>query len=283
MKKTLLGYIPEESPVYQLHPLTRVMFLLIVSIYPMLVAAPEWNLALTVLILGLLVYARVRMDTIKNYIPIMGSMGFIILISYTIFGGYEPSYIPIGHLGSLTIYFQPIRWAIVTYMRLIPMIFIVIFFFSTSRERDLIVALRTVRVPFAMTYLVGMGLRSVGMVMEDFQIVREAEKARGFDTRGKSLYYKLRKFIMYIVPLFGLALRRSEEFSNALTARAYTFRGLLNQQKRADYVLSHYHLSPTDYLIIFTLIIALIALVILRYHFGLMGVESTVINKLVLR
>lgn len=280
MKKTLLGYIPEESPIYQLHPLTRVAFLLIVSIYPMLIEAPEWNLALTIIMLGLLVYAKVRMDTIKNYVPIFGSMFFIILISYTLFGGYDPAYIPIAHLGSLTIYYQPVRWAIVTYMRLIPMIFVVIFFFSTSRERDMIVAMRTCKVPFTITYLVGMGLRSVGMVMEDFLIVREAEKARGFDTKGKSLLYKLKQFIMYIVPLFGLALRRSEEFSNALTARAYTFRGLLKQQKRADYVLTHYHLAFTDYAIMFILILALILLVIARYHYGLMSVESSAINLL---
>lgn len=279
MKKTLLGYIPEESPVYRLHPLTRVSFLLIVSIYPMLIEAPEWNLALILIMLVLLVYAKVSLATIKNYVPIMVSMGVIILISYTLFGGYEPNYTLLCHLGSLRIFLQPIRWGIVTYMRLIPMIFVVIFFFSTSRERDLIVALRTLKVPFTLTYLIGMGLRSVGMVMEDFQIVHEAEKARGFDTKGKSLFYKLKQFIMYIVPLFGLALRRSEEFSNALTARAYTFNGLFNQQKRTDYVLAHYKMNLKDYAIILILFLALIALIVLQ-NFGILGIESSIINKL---
>lgn len=280
MKKTLLGYIPEESPIYQLHPLTRVAFLLVASIYPMLIEAPEWNLALTIILIVLLLYARVSMKTIKNYIPIMGSMLFIILISYTVFGGYDPSYIPLAHLGSFTIYFQPVRWAIVTYMRLIPMIFVVIFFFSTSRERDIIVAMRTCKVPFTMTYLLGMGLRSVGMTMEDFQIVREAEKARGFDARGKSVFYKLKQFIMYIVPLFGLAIRRTEEFSNALTARAYSFQGLLKQEKRADYFLTHYHIAIADIIIISALLLSLVMLIVGRYHYGLMDVESSWINVL---
>ena len=77
---------------------------------------------------------------------------------------------------------------------------------------------------------------SAGMVLEDFHIVRQAEQARGFDPAGKSLPYKIRQYVMYMVPLFALSLRRSEEFTNALVARGYAFTGEVSKIKRADYI-----------------------------------------------
>ncbi len=47
--------------------------------------------------------------------------------------------------------------------------------------------MRSVRVPFVVTYIFAMALRAAGMVLEDFQIVRQAEKARGYDPVGKSI------------------------------------------------------------------------------------------------
>ena len=102
-----------------------------------------------------------------------------------------------------------------------------------------------IRVPFVVTYVFAMALRSAGMVLEDFFIVRQAEQARGFDPTGKSLAYKIRKYIMYMIPLFALSLRRSEEFTNALVARGYAFTGEAAKVKRADFVLTHYSFKTT--------------------------------------
>ena len=46
MNKTLLGYVPEQSPIYAVHPFVKLFFLLVVSLFPMFIASPEWNLAL---------------------------------------------------------------------------------------------------------------------------------------------------------------------------------------------------------------------------------------------
>ncbi|HHS97981.1 MAG TPA: hypothetical protein ENK08_08820 [Chloroflexi bacterium] len=149
---------------------------------------------------------------------------------------------------------------------------------STSRERDILVAMRWARVPFTVTYLVAMSLRAVGMVIEDFSIVRQAEKARGYDPKGKSIPYKLRQFVMYIIPLMGLAIRRSEEFSNALVARGYSFTGL-RRVKRPDYVLTKYHFKVLDGVIVAVLSVALALLVFARYGLGMFTLEGSLTMK----
>jgi energy-coupling factor transporter transmembrane protein EcfT len=198
------------------------------------------------------------MRTLKIYVPVAISMGSIISLSYVIIGGTHPEFQLITRFLGINVYWERIRDAIVVYFRILPMIFTMVFFLSTSRERDVIVAMRTIRLPFVVTYVFAMALRAAGMVLEDFQIVRQAEQARGFDSAGKSIAYKLKKYVMYMIPLFALSLRRSEEFTNALVARGYSFTSKI---KRADYVLTHYSYKYYD--AIFTALISLTFIVIL--------------------
>ena len=275
MNKTLLGYVPDESPIYAVHPFVKLYFLLIVSLFPLFIEAPEWNIVLIIVIIILMWISRVDMRTLKIYVPVAISMGSIILISYTVLGGTHPEFELIANIFGIKIYWERIRDAIVVYFRILPMIFTMVFFLSTSRERDIIVAMRSVRVPFVVTYIFAMALRAAGMVLEDFQIVRQAEQARGYDPAGKSLPYKIRQYVMYMVPLFALSLRRSEEFTNALVARGYAFTGEASRVKRADYILTHYSFKYFDFIFIALITLAFISLLVFRYGFGYFGVEQS--------
>lgn len=268
MNKTLLGYVPNESPIYAVHPFVKLFFMLIVSLFPMFVSAPEWNIALMVVIIIFMWISKVNMGTLKIYVPVAVSMGTIIFLSYTVLGGTHPEFELLARVAGVNFYWERIRDALVVYFRILPMIFTMVFFLNTSRERDIIVAMRSIKMPFVVTYVFAMALRAAGMVLEDFQIVRQAEKARGYDPAGKSLPYKIRQYIMYMVPLFALSLRRSEDFTNALVARGYAFTGEAAKVKRADYILTHYSYKYFDYIFIALISLAFIALLVFRYGFG---------------
>ena len=277
MNKTLLGYVPEESPIYRVHPFVKLYFLLVVSLFPLFIEAPEWNAVILIVTLLLMVLSRVDMGTLKIYIPVAISMGSIILLSYTVFGGRQPQYFELFQVFGLPIYWERIRDAVVVYFRILPMISTMVFFLSTSRERDVIVAMRSVKIPFVVTYIFAMALRSAGMVLEDFHIVRQAEQARGFDTKGKSLAYKIRKYIMYMIPLFALSLRRSEEFTNALIARGYAFTGEAAKVKRADYILSRYTFHLHDGVLTTIISLLFVLIIIMRYYFGAFGLDDSLL------
>lgn len=275
MNKTLLGYVPNESPIYAIHPFVKLFFLLIVSLFPLFVSAPEWNIALMLVILALMGVSRVNIKTLRIYVPVAISMGSIILLSYTVLGGIHPEYELLVRLGGVHIYWERIRDAMVVYFRILPMIFTMVFFLTTSRERDVIVAMRSMRVPFVVTYVFAMALRAAGMVLEDFQIIRQAEQARGFDAAGKSLVYKVRKYVMYMIPLFALSLRRSEEFTNALVARGYAFTGEASRIKRADFILTHYSFKYYDIALTILVGLSFVALLTLRYGFNYFGLDDS--------
>jgi energy-coupling factor transporter transmembrane protein EcfT len=275
MNKTLLGYVPNESPIYAIHPFVKLFFLLIVSLFPLFITAPDWNAVLMFLILLLMWMSRVDMRTLRIYVPVAVSMGSIILLSYTVLGGIHPEYEEVARLIGIPIYWERIRDAIVVYFRILPMIATMVFFLTTSRERDVIVAMRSIRTPFVVTYVFAMALRAAGMVLEDFQIVRQAEQARGFDPTGKSLAYKIRKYVMYMIPLVALSLRRSEEFTNALVARGYAFTGQFSRVKRADFILTHYSFNSLDIFLTILVGVSFIAVLILNYGMGYFALERS--------
>lgn len=280
MNKTLLGYVPEQSPIYQIHPFVKLYFLLIVSLFPLFIEAPEWNAVILIVTLLLMTFSRVNMSTLKIYIPVAISMGTIILLSYTVFGGRQPQYYEWFTIFGFPFYWERIRDAIVIYFRILPMIATMVLFLSTSRERDVIVAMRSVRIPFVVTYVFAMALRSAGMVLEDFNIVRQAEQARGFDPKGKSLPYKIRQYVMYMIPLFALSLRRSEEFTNALIARGYAFTGEASKVKRADYILSRYTFHVHDAILVALISLIFVGILIFRYYFGAFSIEDSLLTTL---
>jgi energy-coupling factor transporter transmembrane protein EcfT len=275
MNKTLLGYVPDHSPIYAVHPFVKLFFMLVVSLFPMFIAPPEWNLALMLFVLGLMAWSRVDMRTLRIYVPMVISMGSVIFLSYTVLGGVHPEFDLLVRVLGVNIYWERVRDATVVYCRILPMIFTMVFFLTTSRERDVIVAMRSVRVPFVVTYVFAMALRSAGMVLEDFHIVRQAEQARGFDSAGKSLAYKIRKYVMYMIPLFALSLRRAEEFANALLARGYAFTGEASRIKRADYVLTQYSFGRADGALTAIIFVTFVALLVLRFGLGYLDLDDS--------
>lgn len=264
--------MPDSSFIYSVHPSVKVLFLLVVSLVPMFISQVEGNAGLILLLIFLLVASRVDLRILKIYVPIAISMGTIILLSYTVLGGRHPEYQVVGTVFGIPIYWERIRDAIIVYFRILPMILTMVFFLSTTREREIVAAMRAAKIPFVITYVLAMSMRAAGMVLEDFRIVRQAEQARGFDTKGKSLPYKIRKYVMYMVPLFALSLRRSEEFTNALVARGYSFR---SNVKRPDYILSRYDFRWWDAAACTTIVGAFVFLLIARYRLGYLRAEDS--------
>ncbi|WP_432718355.1 hypothetical protein [Pectinatus frisingensis] len=44
MKKTVLGFVPIKSPIYALHPVTRIVLFIALGFIPLFIQMPEVNL-----------------------------------------------------------------------------------------------------------------------------------------------------------------------------------------------------------------------------------------------
>jgi len=278
MRKTLLGYVPIVSPFYRFHPVTRLVMFVFFGVLPVFVDMPEVNFILILIMLGLLKWGKVDLSRLKIYLPLIITVAIFMFTIVIVFPGNNPMFTPI-HLGFLTIYYQPVFFAFASYVRLMAMLFGTILYFSTNRERDTLVALRTLHLPFIASYVIGLSIRSAGMFMEDFRTVREAEQARGLDTSAMKFSDQAKLYMMYLIPLFSIALRRADEISNALFARGYNLTGRVEGgSKRSDYILTQYKMQSRDWFWIAVMVILFVGTAIAEYGFGVFRLNHSPIN-----
>jgi len=268
--------------MHKFHPLIKTFFLLIVSAYPLLIDPPEWNLIGAIVMIIIFVIARVPLRILKYYTAIMLNIFWIIFIAYTFFGGYMPGYHIITKIGPIIISWENIMMVFVIYLRMFFAILVIIFFLSIARERDVIVGVRALKLPYVIAYTVGLAFRSIGLSIIDFNTIREAEKARALDIKALPLAQKIKKFGMYIVPLVALALRRTDEVSNALESRGFKFTGLRGY-KRSDYIVSKYKFQAKDYVAVIVMISILTLILYLKYFTPYMSLHNSILLKILSR
>ena len=279
MRKTLLGYVPIASPFYAYHPVTRLIMFLFFGVVPVFIDIPEINFILLLIMIGLLRWGKVDLSRLAMYLPLIVTVAIFMFTVVILAPGQDPSYTPIA-FGPLTIYYQPVFFTFASYWRLMAMLFGTILYFSTNRERDTLVALRTLRLPFIASYVIGLSIRSADMFMEDFRTIRQAEQARGLDTGAMKFSDQVKLYMMYLIPLFSIALRRADEISNALFARGYTLTGQVEGGgKRSDYILMQYELAPKDWAWIIIFVTLFIGAAVAQYAFGLFRLDHSPLNQ----
>lgn len=277
MRKTVLGYVPIQSPIYLLHPVTRIILYLVMSFVPLLIQMPEVNLILLIGTLCLFKFSRIDMRQLKIYVPMMILVACFITFSYIVFPTKMSGEIPIVFFG-FKLYLFSIMWAVMVYVRIITLLLASIFFFSTNRERDILVGLRCLRVPFAVSYFLGLTLRSAGMFLEDYGIVKEAERARGLDMENEKFLTKVSHFPMYMIPLFTLAIRRSEDISTGLYAKGTEIKGTYKGMKRPDYLRTKFKKSALDSVVSFAAIGFFAGAVILKISINAFELKNSILN-----
>jgi len=275
MRRTLLGTVPVSSPLYQLHPVTRLFTLLFLGIISLFILTPEINIALIVFIFIYMKWAKVDISGLRIYLPLTITVALFMFAVSTAFPGAKPEYHAFKFLG-ITFYLEVFYFTFASYFRLMAMLFGTIQYFSTNRERDTLVAIRTLKAPFVVTYFFSLALRSSGMFLEDMRTIREAERARGLDETSLSLKDRAKLYAMYMIPLFTLAIRRTDEISNALFARGYTPSGKIEGGgERSDYILTLYPIRPIDNILIIIMVIVFALIAFLQIRYGIFGIEQS--------
>jgi energy-coupling factor transporter transmembrane protein EcfT len=282
MRRTLLGTVPILSPLYTLHPVTRFFTLLFLGAVSLFILVPEINVVLILLIFVFLMWARVDISGLRIYLPLTVTIAIFMFAVSTAFPGAKPEYHAFKFLG-ITFYLEVFYFTFASYWRLMAMLFGTIQYFSTNRERDTLVAIRTLKVPFVVTYFFSLALRSAGMFLEDMHTIREAERARGLDESSMSLGDRAKLYGMYMIPLFTLAIRRTDEISNALYARGYTPSGQIEGGgKRSDYILTQYKIRAIDIILIVLMIVVFVFVGYLQLRFGAFSMQHSPLYQFLL-
>lgn len=235
LSKTFFSYIPKKSLMNKLHPLTKILLMLVLSIISFLLSSLLDLLILLVFNLLLIIITRVPVFS-KKFLKII--IGFTIanlsiFVAWCLFSQrpgditfFETQIVLIKDVWvwNILITDQTLINASRIFLRALAMFFLVLFFFAGTSDRDLINGLRSVKIPFAASLMINITFRGLSMFMTDYQTVKEALQTRGVDFKNVSIIQKIRYHVSIFIALIVLMFKRTENMSNSIEARGIPVR-----------------------------------------------------------
>jgi energy-coupling factor transporter transmembrane protein EcfT len=94
----------------------------------------------------------------------------------------------------------------------------------TSRDVELIGALRQLRVPQPIVFFLSTVFRALNLALTDYETIHQAQIARAINARPRSFLRRVRDVGSIAVPMVAMMIRRSSEIGDALLARGYNLR-----------------------------------------------------------
>ena len=102
------------------------------------------------------------------------------------------------------------------------MVFATIALVVTSRDTELIGALRQLWIPPSIIFFLSTVFRSLDLALSDYETIRQAQLSRAINARPRSIFRRLGDFGSLAVPMVAMMIRRSSEIGDALLVRGYT-------------------------------------------------------------
>lgn len=106
------------------------------------------------------------------------------------------------------------------------MVFLTVALVVSSREIELIGAMRQLHLPQAIIFFLSTVFRTLDLALMDYETIRQAQIARAINVRPRSILRRLSDLAGMAVPLVATMIRRSSEISDALIARGYQLRSI---------------------------------------------------------
>lgn len=179
--------------------------------------------AAALFVTGLSVFSRLPVRLLaKRLLWIIPFGGILVLLYPFVTPGIPVLTMNIGPL-SLTASDEGTGRAAMLFLRVLTAVSALTVLTTTTRFRELMDALRGLRVPVVLVQLIEFTVRYIYVLLDEVQRMRTARKARCFD-EGKSLFD--RRAISTIGQLIGVlfmrSLDRGERVYNAMLARGYS-------------------------------------------------------------
>ncbi|MBD3256677.1 MAG: hypothetical protein GF383_16405 [Candidatus Lokiarchaeota archaeon] len=270
LSKTFFSYIPKNSIINKIHPLTKISLLIFLSTIIFILDYIIDILLILIFVIVLILITKVPLFS-KKFLKIILTFlvaNLSIFIAWCLFS-YRPGkityfqativFIEDRWIWNILITDQTIFYASRISLRAIIMFFLALFFFIGTTDRELIHGLRSVKVPFTICLMINLTFRGISMFQQDYQTVREAMQTRGVDFDHASIPRRIKNFVSIFIALIVLMFKRTEEMASSIEARGIPFRS----KNRTIY--HYYPVKKKDIIIMLLLVLFLVFSMFLRF------------------
>lgn len=221
----ILQYVHKDAFLHRLHPYTKILFIIIVSLMAIIATDLIFLLLMVIALLAFAAYGELLFESLNQLkLIIVMSVIFILITIITMPNGETLGYvIPQGVPvigGFIPVTTGGLMIGIVLTLRFMILIFAFQLFLISTQPRDIVHAMEKIRLPIDYILMFIIALRFIPTLQIEGQRIHEAQLARGFNP-GTGFLGKIRSVAPIIIPLVSNALLRSNVLGLTIDMRGY--------------------------------------------------------------
>lgn len=218
MAAALSLYVPGDSPVHRLHPLTKLSLAFFVLVAGLTLPGPWLNYLPLVLVL---IPLALLSGTVKHLIKAALRVAFPFALSVFLIQGFLwPRGTPLINLGWLALKLEGLIFAVTSTGRILTVLSSFLWLAFTTRPDMLMLALAQRGLPSGISYMIVATLQIVPRFQARAAAILDAQRSRGLETGG-NLAQRARAVLPLVVPLILSSLVDVEERALAIEARGF--------------------------------------------------------------
>ncbi len=246
-------YMPGESYVHKMHPLVKIIVVIVLSIIifragVFILAATSGFLVATVLISRLT--PKYLLKAIRPALPFFALI-FLVHLLYT-----DGTPIPPFPLWHVSITYEGLWQGALLVWQFVLLVLSASILTMVTSPSELIIGMERLLKPLRflgisshdLAVMLSIALRFVPTLLEEIDRIREARLARGADFNKGSLLKRTKDITSLAIPLTVNTFRRAEELATAMEARGY--------RRGPRTYLKELTMTPLDYIVMGAAVIA---------------------------
>lgn len=227
MSQLPLGqYIPGNSPIHQMDPRAKLLFVFAYMIIVFLANNAVTYSLLLILTAGGIYFSKI---SIPYFIKAIKPVLFLILLTGILHLWMTKGGTILFQFPFVSIYEEGVRQAIFISIRFFLFISMAALLTFTTSPIDLtdgierlLKPLKRLGVPaHELALMMTVALRFIPVLWEETEKIKKAQMARGADFEQGNVFKRVQSYVPVLIPLFISAFRRAEELALAMESRCY--------------------------------------------------------------
>jgi energy-coupling factor transport system permease protein len=222
---SLLDYVPGDSLVHRLHPVTK----LVVSLGVTLVAFAWPSFEVPLVLLACVAVVPLYAGVVRNVFRVVLTVGTPLIVSLFVVQGlfYPGNQTPFVRLAgvpfvdSLVVWEEGLRFSLLISSRLFVFMISLLVVVTTTHPKKLTIALTDWGMPNKLSYVFLSAIQFVPQMRKRARAILDAQRARGLDTNA-NLRSRFRSFLALMSPLLISMLITAQTRALALESRGFT-------------------------------------------------------------
>lgn len=248
MFRGLFHYVDKNSALHRLDPRVKLLMLI-----PILLLAIAANNPLTLLIvfsfvIVIYIFSKIPLHRYKAILTVclFSSISFLLFGMFFYFGFYHypgtpltiwawifrpedaqslpiigPIILALTQGRGIVLVQEGVLWGTVTSLKFLIALFSGNWMVMTTKPKEILLALNKIGVPIKLTFVAMTALRFIPIVMEEWYVTLNAQRARGMKFRRLNIRALLNAIIAVIGTLIANSIRRARILALAMETRAF--------------------------------------------------------------